>query len=126
MEEIRHDCKTQPDYTTVLWREGNWKNWRIWSGLKGDTVYGISHCPWCGVKLEKPPPVMIEVSREVAELRRLWAIEKVLLSDAGGWISSHEHMAGYFCYMATQIEDRYPGLANHLRRIARVLRDTQQ
>ncbi len=58
-------------------------------------------------------------------LTRLQAIEKALLSDAGGGISSHEHTAGYFCHLATQIQEQYPGAANHLRRIARTLVEIQ-
>ena len=59
--------------------------------------------------------------KQSAELTRLWAIEKALLSDAGGWISSHEHAAGYFRHLATQIQEQYPGAADHLRRIADIL-----
>jgi len=55
------------------------------------------------------------------ELLRLYEIEKVLLSDAGGWISSHEHVAGYFRHLAQQIQEQYPGASAHLRRIAAVI-----
>jgi len=77
--EHEHRC-TKSASVRILWRTDHWSI----VDSTGWPRFGITHCPYCGVKLE-PPDVKIEVSRK-ALLN--WASRLDLANSEllGGWL----------------------------------------